>query len=116
MPADPKPGRLIFRVTHNAVVDYYRRRRFPLLPAGFDRPDDAPACPIGSSTMSASGRPMSYARVARPPARRDLSALLRGPPYESIASVMGIPSATARSLVHRGLQRLASVLDEETDR
>ncbi|HVQ23438.1 MAG TPA: sigma-70 family RNA polymerase sigma factor, partial [Candidatus Saccharimonadia bacterium] len=46
MPAEPdaRPA-WIFRVTHNVVIDYYRRRRFPLLPVGFDRPDDAPSLP-----------------------------------------------------------------------
>ena len=37
-------------------------------------------------------------------------------PYEEVASVMGIPAVTARSLVHRGLKRLAAALGEEADR
>ena len=34
--------------------------------------------------------------------------------YDAIGSILGIPVVTARSLVHRGLKRLASALDEET--
>jgi RNA polymerase sigma-70 factor (ECF subfamily) len=107
----------IFRVTHNAVIDYYRRRRFPLLPVGFDRPDDAPSLPdrvIHDERVRATDEAMRGL-----PGRQRAAIYLRyyeDLPYESVASVMGIPAATARSLVHRGLQRLASVLDEETDR
>ena len=118
MPTDPEARPAwIFRVTHNAVVDYYRRRRFPLLPAGFDRPDDAPSLPdrvIHDERVRATDEAMRGL-----PGRQRAAIYLRyyeDLPYESVASVMGIPSATARSLVHRGLQRLASALDEETDR
>jgi RNA polymerase sigma factor (sigma-70 family) len=87
------------------------------LPAGFDRPDDAPSLPdrvIHDERIRATDEAMRGL-----PGRQRAAIYLRyyeDLPYESIASVMVIPSGTARSLVHRGLQRLASVLDEETDR
>ena len=69
----------IFRVAHNVVVDHYRRRRFPLLPAFTDRADDAPSLPdrvIADERMRVTDEAMRG--PARQPARGDLPALLRG--------------------------------------
>lgn len=118
-PSDPaaRPA-WIFRVTHNIVVDHYRHQRFPLLPAAFaDRADDAPSLPdrvIHNERMRATDEAMR-----RLPGRQRAAIYLRfyeDLPYETVAAAMGIPAVTARSLVHRGLKRLATTLGEEKDR
>jgi RNA polymerase sigma-70 factor, ECF subfamily len=118
-PADPaaRPA-WIFRVAHNVVVDHYRHQRFPLLPAAFaDRADDAPSLPdrvIHDERMRATDEAMR-----RLPGRQRAAIYLRfyeDLPYETVAAAMGIPAVTARSLVHRGLKRLATTLGEERDR
>ena len=118
-PVDPaaRPA-WIFRVAHNVVVDHYRHRRFPLLPATFtDRADDAPSLPdrvIHNERMRATDVAMRSL-----PGRQRAAIYLRfyeDLPYETVATVMGIPAVTARSLVFRGLKRLATALGEETDR
>lgn len=108
----------IFRVAHNVVVDHYRHRRFPLPPAVFvDRADDAPSLPdrvIHDEWMRATDAAMRAL-----PGRQRAAIYLRfyeDLPYETVAAAMGIPAVTARSLVFRGLKRLATVLGEENDR
>jgi RNA polymerase sigma-70 factor (ECF subfamily) len=119
VPAEPaaRPA-WIFRVAHNIVVDHYRRRRFPLVSAAFaDRADDAPSLPdqfIHDERMRVTDDAMR-----RLPGNQRAAIYLRfyeDLPYETVAAAMGVPSATARSLVHRGLKRLAAALVEETDR
>ena len=120
VPADPavRPA-WIFRVAHNVVVDHYRRRRFvlPLGDAFADRADDAPSLPdraIHNERMRATDEAMR-----RLPGRQRAAIYLRfyeDLPYDTVATVMGIPAVTARSLVFRGLKRLATTLGEETDR
>jgi RNA polymerase sigma-70 factor (ECF subfamily) len=119
VPADPvvRPA-WIFRVAHNVVVDHYRRRRFLALPDAFaDRADDAPSLPdrvIHNERMRATD-----AAMRRLPGRQRAAIYLRfyeDLPYETVAAAMGIPAVTARSLVFRGLKRLATALGEETDR
>jgi RNA polymerase sigma-70 factor, ECF subfamily len=118
-PSDPaaRPA-WIFRVAHNVVVDHYRHRRFPLLPDAFaDRADDAPSLPervIHDERVRNADEAMRHL-----PGRQRAAIYLRfyeDLPYETVAAVMGIPAVTARSLVFRGLKRLATALGEETDR
>jgi RNA polymerase sigma-70 factor (ECF subfamily) len=118
-PVDPaaRPA-WIFKVAHNVVVDHYRRRRFPFPPAVFvDRADDAPSLPdrvIHDERLRATDEAMRHL-----PGRQRAAIYLRfyeDLPYETVAEAMGIPAVTARSLVHRGLKRLATALGEETDR
>ena len=48
------------------------------------------------------------------PGRQRAAVYLRhyeGLPYEEVAAVLGVPESTARSLVHRGLKRVATELD-----
>ena len=118
MPADPaaRPA-WIFRVAHNVVVDHYRRRRFALLPSNFDRADDAPSLPdqlIHDEQVRSTDEALRTL-----PGRQRAAIYLRfyeDLPYEAVATAMGIPAVTARSLVHRGLKRLATLLGEETSR
>ncbi len=116
MPADSEARPAwIFRVAHNVVIDHYRRRRFPLLPDAFDRADDAPSLPdrmVHDERVRATDLAMRGL-----PGRQRAAIYLRfyeDLPYETVASVMAIPATTARSLVHRGLKRLAEALGEET--
>jgi RNA polymerase sigma-70 factor (ECF subfamily) len=118
IPADPgaRPA-WIFRVAHNVVVDHYRRRRFPLIPQRFDRADDAPSLPdrvINDERVRSTDEAMRTL-----PGRQRAAIYLRfyeDLPYDAIGTAMNIPATTARSLVHRGLKRLAILLGEETDR
>jgi RNA polymerase sigma-70 factor, ECF subfamily len=118
MPADAEARPAwIFRVAHNVVIDHYRRRRFPLLPDAFDRADDAPSLPdrvVHDERVRATDR-----AIRELPGRQRAAIYLRfyeDLPYDAVASVMGIPASTARSLVHRALKRLADALGEETVR
>ena len=102
----------LFRVAHNAVVDHYRRRRFtnPLTFA-FDRPDDAPGLPeraIRTEQLRATD-----AALRRLPGRQRAAIYLRyydGLDFSEVATVLGVPASTARTLVHRGLKRVAAEL------
>ena len=105
----------IFRVAHNAVVDHYRRHRFALLPAGaLERPDDAPSLPdrlVRDERLRATDE-----ALRRLPGSQRAAIYLRfyeDLPYDQIAAVLGIPAATVRSHVFRGLKRLAGALGEE---
>jgi len=104
----------LFRVAHNAVVDHYRQRRFLPLPALFDRPDDAPGLPeraIADERMRAADR-----ALRRLPGRQRAAIYLRyyeNLEFTDVAAVLGVPSSTARSLVHRGLKRVAAILRTE---
>jgi RNA polymerase sigma-70 factor (ECF subfamily) len=108
----------LFRVAHNAVVDHYRRRRFfsPLAHL-VDRPDDAPALPdvaIRGEQLRATD-----AALRGLPGRQRAAIYLRyyeGLEFAEVASVMGVPSATARSLVHRGLRRVAAAVARAEER
>ena len=104
----------LFKVAHNAVVDFYRRRRPILSLVGLaERPDDAPSLPDRAirdervravdgalGKLAGSQRAAVYLRFYE-----DL-------PYEDIATIMGIPAVTVRSHVHRGLRRIAAELGE----
>jgi RNA polymerase sigma-70 factor (ECF subfamily) len=102
----------LFRVAHNAVVDHHRRRRwvFPFA-FGWDRPDDAPGLPeqaIRNEQLRATDE-----ALRRLPGRQRAAIYLRyyeGMEFADVASVLGVPSSTARSLVHRGLKRVAADL------
>jgi RNA polymerase sigma-70 factor (ECF subfamily) len=107
----------LFRVAHNAVVDHYRRRRFTFLPFGFDRPDDAPGLPeraIADDRVRANDRALRLL-----PGRQRSAIYLRyyeGMDFGDVAAVLGVPSATARSLVHRGLKRVGAAVRAEEER
>jgi RNA polymerase sigma factor (sigma-70 family) len=96
----------LFRVAHNAVIDHYRRRRFlaPLTTA-LDRPDDAPTLP------ELAMRDEELRRIDR--ALATLVGRQRAAISLRVATVMGIPAVTARTLVHRGLKKLAGQLGGE---
>jgi RNA polymerase sigma-70 factor (ECF subfamily) len=105
----------LFRVAHNVVVDHYRRRRFPnVLGVLIDRPDEVPGLPerlIRDEQLRATD-----AALRRLPGRQRAAIYLRyyeGMEFAEVATVLGLPSSTARSLVHRGLKRLAVDLGQE---
>jgi RNA polymerase sigma-70 factor (ECF subfamily) len=103
----------LFRVAHNAVVDHYRRRRFPD-PLGMivERADDGPSLPdrvIRDERVRA-----AEVALREIPGRQRAAIYLRhyeGLPYDQVAAILGVPETTARSLVHRGLKRVATELD-----
>ncbi len=115
--AEARPA-WIFRVTHNVVVDHYRRRRFARLsPEAAERPDDAPSLPdqfVADERMRATDD-----AIGQLPGRQRAAIYFRfheDLPYDTIAAVMGVPASTVRSLVHRGLRRVAAALGEENER
>jgi RNA polymerase sigma factor (sigma-70 family) len=112
-PAEPDASRAwLFRIAHNLVVDHYKRRRFLTLPLlDFDRPDDAPS--LSDRLIHDERLHAIDLAMARLPGRQRAAIYLRyyeelG--YEDVASVMGTPVVTVRSLVHRGLKHLATGL------
>ena len=99
----------LFRVAHNLVVDHYRRRRFPD-PLGMlmDRPDDAPGLP--EQAIRSEELRSTDAALRTLPGRQRAAIYLRyyeGLDYAEVAEILGVPAATARSLVHRGLKRVS---------
>jgi RNA polymerase sigma-70 factor (ECF subfamily) len=108
----------LFRVAHNAVVDHYRRRRsFSPLTWLLDRPDDAP--PLPDVVIRSEQLRTTDAALRRLPGRQRAAIYLRyyeGLEFADVAEVLGVPSSTARSLVHRGLRRVAADLGSREDR
>ena len=117
-PVDPsaRPAWLL-RITHNVVVDHYRRRRrFDPLALLVDRPDDGPA-PLESVLRDERLRDVDRA-LARLPGRQRAAIYLRyheDLDYETVAAILEAPLPTVRSLVHRGLRRIAAELRSEED-
>ena len=115
VPIDPgaRPAWL-FRVAHNAIIDHYRRRRFTVPLIGLlERPDEAPSLPdrairdeelrtVDTALAALVGRQRAaiYLRF-----HEDLE-------YAAIGTIMGVPAVTARTLVHRGLKKVAAQLAE----
>jgi len=114
MPEDPAAWPAwLFRVAHNAVVDHYRRQRFPN-PIGLlvDRADDAPGLPE-LAIRNEQVRAVDVALRALP-GRQRAAVYLRhyeGMDYAEVGAILGVPESTARSLVHRGLRCVARELD-----
>ena len=104
----------LFRVAHNAIVDHYRRRRFTI-PLGslLERPDDAPGLP----DLAIRNERMAAVDVAlRGLVGRQRAAIYlrfyEDLEYADIATIMGVPAVTVRTLVHRGLKRVAAQMAE----
>ena len=115
VPIDPgaRPAWL-FRVAHNAIVDHYRRRRFTIPLLGLlERPDDAPSLP-DRAIRDEELRTVDLA-LAELVGRQRAAIYLRyyeDLEYADIATIMGIPAVTVRTLVHRGLKKVAAQLAE----
>ena len=108
----------LFRVTHNVVVDHYRRRRLlgPLA-FGIDRPDDAAGLP----EQAIRGERLRETDLAlrRLPGRQRAAIYLRyyeDLAFADVATALGVPVSTARSLVHRGLRRVSAELQSHEER
>jgi RNA polymerase sigma-70 factor (ECF subfamily) len=104
----------LFRVAHNAIVDHYRRRRFTIPLFGLlERPDDAPSLSdraIRDEELRTVDRALA-GLVGRQRAAIYLR-FYEDLDYADVAHVMGIPAVTARTLVHRGLRKVAEQLAE----
>lgn len=102
----------LFRVAHNAIVDHYRRRRFTVPLLGLlERPDDAPSLP-DRAIRDEELRTVDQA-LAQLVGRQRAAIYLRyyeDLEYADIATIMGIPAVTVRTLVHRGLRKVAAQL------
>jgi RNA polymerase sigma-70 factor (ECF subfamily) len=115
VPIDPgaRPAWL-FRVAHNAIIDHYRRRRFTIPLLGLlERSDDAPSLP-DRAIRDEELRTVDLA-LARLVGRQRAAIYLRfyeDLEYADIATIMGVPAVTARTLVHRGLRKVAAQLAE----
>jgi RNA polymerase sigma factor (sigma-70 family) len=112
LPLDEAAPAWLFRVAHNLVVDHYRRRRFPnLMALVVDRADEAPGLPEAANPDEQL-RSIDVA-MRRLPGRQRAGIYLRyyeGMEFAQVALVLGMPTATAGSLVHRGLRRVAAAL------
>ncbi len=108
----------LLRVAHNVVVDHYRRRRrLDPLALVLDRPDDAPA-PLERIVLDEQLREVDRA-LAGLPGRQRAAIYLRfheGLEYVEIGRILGAPVVTVRTLVHRGLRRVAAEMGEEASR
>jgi RNA polymerase sigma-70 factor, ECF subfamily len=104
----------LFKVAHNAIVDHYRRRRSFLSLGGLvERPDDAPSLPdraIRDERLRAIDG--ALARLVGPQRAAIYLRYYEDLEYADIATIMGIPAVTARTLVHRGLRRVSTQLAE----
>ncbi|MFI5227214.1 MAG: RNA polymerase sigma factor, partial [Candidatus Limnocylindrales bacterium] len=100
----------LFKVAHNAIVDHYRRRRSLVSLGGLlERPDDAPSLPdqaIRDERLRAIDRALG--RLVGPQRAAIYLRFYEDLEYADIATIMGIPAVTARTLVHRGLKRVAT--------
>ncbi len=109
-------GPWLLRVAHNVVVDHYRRRRrFDPLATVLDRPDDAPS--LDERLIRDEQTRRVDEALARLPGRQRAAVYLRyheGLDYARVAEVLGVPAVTARTLVHRGLRRVAASLEQES--
>ncbi|MHB8459350.1 MAG: RNA polymerase sigma factor [Candidatus Limnocylindrales bacterium] len=116
IPAEPsvRPAWL-FRVAHNAIVDHYRQRRFNISLGSLpDRADDAPGLPE-AAIRDEQLRAIDGALAALA-GRQRAAIYLRfheGLSYAEIATIMGLPAVSARTLVHRGLRRVSAALAEK---
>jgi RNA polymerase sigma-70 factor, ECF subfamily len=104
----------LFKVAHNAIVDHYRRRRSLVSLGGLlERPDDAPSLPdqaIRDERLRAIDRALG--RLVGPQRAAIYLRFYEDLEYADIATIMGIPAVTARTLVHRGLKRVATQVAE----
>ncbi len=104
----------LFKVAHNAIVDHYRRRRSLVSLGGIlERPDDAPSLPeqaIRDERLRAIDRALG--RLVGTQRAAIYLRFYEDLEYADIATIMGIPAVTARTLVHRGLKRVATQVAE----
>lgn len=109
-----------FQVLHNVAIDYLRRRRLDavsldaLQSAGFQGPagDEATSSPERDVERRALAEALDAAlQQVRPEYREPI--LLRyqqGLTIEEIATVLGLPSGTVKTHLHRGRKELATLL------
>lgn len=104
----------IFRITRNAVVDFYRRRKSVAMPDSIEQeaPDPDPAVHVVGIERAEALR-MLVDRLL--PDQRDV-VLLRFAAdlsFSEIAVVMNRNEPAVRMLLHRGLRKLKAVIDDE---
>jgi RNA polymerase sigma-70 factor (ECF subfamily) len=99
----------IFRIAHNTALDAIRRARVSPGPLEADPPGPQAPDPVEREAL---GRALDVA-LRKLRAEYRTAIVLRyeeGLAYEDVALVMGIPTATARTYVHRGRKELARLL------
>jgi RNA polymerase sigma-70 factor (ECF subfamily) len=107
----------LYRVTVNACYDHLRRtkrRHADALPEGMD-PADPKA---GDPMLAAELRPDVEAALARIPQEFRSAVVLvdlQGLAIDQAADVLGVPSGTVKSRIHRGRRLLAEILGNHRD-
>ncbi len=115
----------LYRITRNVYRNRIRRQRIAVLSLDQSSPEDNDA-PLGEPADAENERPEARAvveerRVAlaagllRLPERQRAAVVLRhveGLSYAEVAVALDVAEGTAKSDVHRGLQRLRRVLDQ----
>jgi RNA polymerase sigma-70 factor (ECF subfamily) len=113
---EPAFRRYVFTVAHRRVVDHWRTRgRDPSdnpVRDGDDLAPDAQDEAIENLTTSAA---LDLVRTHLPPDQADVVLLrvVAGLTTEDVARIVGKRAGTVRVLQHRGLRRLARVLDRQ---
>jgi RNA polymerase sigma-70 factor, ECF subfamily len=103
----------LFRIAHNTALDAIRRSRKAAASSGTPRDGDLAAPPAADPVeREALGRALQAALARLRPEFRAAIVLRyeEGLSFDDIASVMGVPEATARSHVHRARKELARLL------
>ena len=103
----------LFRIAVNLVRDHYRRPRFDRMPA-----PDEPHHPRSQSGTEAADRAaeridLSRAMARLKPRERDMLwlAYAQGSSHEEIAAVLGLKTASVKSLLFRARHKLAALLN-----
>ncbi len=105
----------LFTIARRRVIDMRRTRtRRPEIPLA-EPPDDAVAPDAASEVDQSFGTERALALIATLPAEQAEVVLLRvvaGLDVPTVAAIVGRRSATVRVQSHRGLRRLAEILDQ----
>jgi len=107
----------LYRIAHNVLVDHYRRRAQPALPAAtddLDPPDEAPG-PERSAQTAELRAALVAALRSLPPEQREAFLLHEegGLTLEQIADVVGSGRETVKSRLRYAVKRLRQALDEQ---
>ena len=104
----------IFRITHNAVIDHYRRRKYQQPIEGVEKAAEDPG-PLGQALALERQVELRALVDHLSPEQRDvvLMRYVGDLSFAEIATVMNKNEPAVRMLLHRGLRRLKAVMDDD---
>jgi len=105
----------LYRVSHNWIVDYFRRQPFSPLPLEPDAPLVAEDDPAGSAAKNMENAALRKALARLTPDQRQVIVLkfLEESPYEEIAHALEKPVGAVKALQHRAVNTLHRLLAPE---